>query len=242
MSSLVIEIPWENAPLPGSWFAAAGSPAIALVLAHGAGAGRDSPFMRHYAARIAEAGVPVLTFDFPYMAAGRKLPDKAPVLEAAFRAAVQTAARVAGPGVRGLAVGGKSLGGRMATHLAAAPATWPAGPPLVAAVAFGYPLKPPGPRASDRVSHLPRLSVPTLIVQGTRDTFGGPDDVRAATAAIPLVTIRPVPTGDHSLKTLASAGHRPADVEREITAEVAAWLLDRAPAEAAGTLTRPHSG
>lgn len=198
-----------------------------LVLAHGAGAGHTSPFIRRYAALIAEAGVPVLTFDFPYMAVGRKLPDKAPVLEAAFRAAVRIAARHGGPGLRAIAVGGKSLGGRMATHLAAAPEAWPEGPPLVAAVAFGYPLKPPGPRASDRVSHLPRLSVPTLIVQGTRDTFGGPDDVRAATAAIPAVTVRAVPTGDHSLKTLVSAGHRPADVERTLAAEVAAWLQAR---------------
>lgn len=232
MSSLVIEFPWENGVLPGSWWAAPADAAVVLVLAHGAGAGRESPFMRRYAALIAEAGVPVLTFDFAYVAAGRKLPDKAPVLEAAFRAAVRAAARRGGPAIRGIAVGGKSLGGRMATHLAAAPEAWPEGPPLVAAVAFGYPLKPPGPRASDRVSHLPRLSVPTLIVQGTRDTFGGPDDVRAATAAIPLVTVRPVPTGDHSLKTLVSAGHRPSDVEQEIAAEVAQWL--RARVEARG--------
>lgn len=227
MSPLVIAVPATDGPLPGEWFPAAATSGVAFVLAHGAGAGHRSPFIRRYAALIADAGVPVLTFDFPYMAAGRKLPDKSPILEAAFRAAVMAVPAHLDVPLAGIAVGGKSLGGRMATHLAAAPDAWPDGPPLVGAVAFGYPLKPPGPRASDRVSHLPRLAVPTLVVQGTRDPFGGPDDIRAATVSVPRVEVRDVPTGDHSLKTLASAGHRPADVERAIAAEVAAWLQAR---------------
>lgn len=227
MSPLVIAIPADAGVLLGEWFPAATPAPIALVLAHGAGAGHQSPFLRRFAAGIASAGVPVLTFDFPYTAAGRKLPDKAPVLEAAFRRAVMAAPGHAGGLLRGLAVGGKSLGGRMATHLAAAPDAWPAGPPLVGAVAFGYPLKPPGPRASDRVSHLARLAVPTLVVQGTRDPFGSPDDIRAVARTAPMIEVRDVPTGDHSLKTLVSAGHPPAAVERAVTAEVAAWLLAR---------------
>lgn len=233
MSPLVIAIQTEGGALPGEWFASPSrsSTPVTLVFAHGAGAGHRSPFMRRVAAGLAEAGVPVLTFDFPYMANGRKLPDKAPVLEAAFRRAVEAVRDHAGPGLRGIAVGGKSLGGRMATHLAAAPEVWPGGPPLVGAVAFGYPLRPPGPRASDRVSHLPRLSVPTLVVQGTRDPFGGPDDVRAAATAAPMVEVYPVETGDHSLKTLASTGRRPAETERRIVSDVAAWLLARVPGD-----------
>ena len=89
---------------------------------------------------------------------------------------------------------------------------------------FGYPLKPPGPRGGDRVSHLCRLAVPTLVVQGTRDTFGGPDDVRAAVGDAPHLTILPVETGDHSLKVLASAGRRQAEVEHDIIAAVHAWM------------------
>ena len=112
----------------------------------------------------------------------------------------------------------------MATHLAAQPDQWVCPVPLAGAVALGYPLKPPGPRGGDRVSHLRQLAVPTLVVQGTRDTFGGPDDVRDAVGAQPLLTILPVATGDHSMKVQASAGKPQAEVEREIVAAIAAWM------------------
>lgn len=227
MSSLVIEIPTDAGVLPGEWFESADPSSVAFVFAHGAGAGHQSPFMRRYATLIAAHGVPVLTFDFPYLAAGRKLPDRAPVLEAAFHAAALAGADRGGSTVRALVVGGKSLGGRMATHLAASPDTWVAPVPLVGAVAFGYPLRPPGPRASDRVGHLPRLAVPTLVVQGTRDPFGGPADIREAAVAAPMIAVYDVPTGDHSLKTLASAGRTAAEVEAQIAADVAAWIRAR---------------
>src|SRR6185436_11161395 len=113
---------------------------------------------------------------------GRRTPDRAPVLEEAFRHVIRAAA--AHPQIQAthLLIGGKSMGGRMATHLAAAPELWPTDlPPLDGVVALGYPLHPPGGRG-DRVSHLLRISVPTLIVQGTRDSFGGPGDVRTALA------------------------------------------------------------
>ena len=100
--------------------------------------------------------------------------------------------------------------------------------PLVAATAFGYPLRPPGPRGGDRVSHLARLSVPTLVVQGTRDTFGGPDDVRAATAGAPRVTVRPVETGDHSLKVTVASGQRQAAVDASIADDVARFVVTAA--------------
>jgi predicted alpha/beta-hydrolase family hydrolase len=173
-----------------------------LVLAHGAGAGASSPFMVRYAKALAARGIDVATFDFPYMAAGRKSPDRAPVLEEAFRRAVIDAARQR-PAAR-LFIGGKSMGGRMATHLAADPDAWPAeAPPLSGVIVFGYPLHPPGgpSKASpDRVSHLFRIRVPTLIVQGTRDTFGGPDAIRAAIAAgASTIDVFGVEGADHSL-------------------------------------------
>lgn len=224
MSSLVIAVPTAAGALPGEWFESAAPIGLAVAFAHGAGAGHRSPFMRRYAMLLAARGVHVLTFDFPYLAAGRKLPDRPPALEAAFRDAVDAAVGHGGAHVRGLVVAGKSLGGRMATHIAAQPDAWRATVPLVAAVAFGYPLRPPGPRGGDRVSHLARLSVPTLVVQGTRDTFGGPDEVRAATVHAPMVTVRDVPTGDHSLKLRASSGMPQAAAENAIADDVAAWL------------------
>ena len=225
MSSLVIDIAAGEPPLPATVFAADGVPdqGVVLVLAHGAGAGQASPFMRHYAALFAAGGVTVVTFDFPYMAAGRKLPDRPPQLERAFLA-VMTGALTHVPAARALFVGGKSLGGRMATHLAAAPERWPERVPMTGAVAFGYPLRPPGPRGGDRVSHLRRLGVPTLIVQGTRDTFGGPEAVRAEVGGVAHLEILPVASGDHSLKVLKSAGLAQADVDRDIVTRVTEWM------------------
>src|SRR5262245_39912040 len=99
---------------------------VLLVLAHGAGAGQQSPFMTNYAVGLAGRGLDVVTFDFPYLARGRKTPDRAPVLEAAFRAVVAGAASRADLAGSRIVIGGKSMGGRMATHLAAALETWPA--------------------------------------------------------------------------------------------------------------------
>ena len=170
-----------------------------LVLAHGAGAGQSHPFIVRYASGLAERGLDVVTFDFPYIQAGRRAPDRAPVLEEAFRRVI-TAAGVR-PELKGcrLFIGGKSMGGRMATHVAAAPDLWPAeAPALAGIVVFGYPLNPPGgpsKRSPDRVSHLPRIAVPVLIVQGTRDPFGGPD---AIDDAMPHANIHPVTGADHS--------------------------------------------
>lgn len=222
MSSLVIAHAGVPDALPADLTAATTPLGLTVVLAHGAGAGRRSSWIQRFAALFAEAGVDAVAFDFPYMATGRKLPDKAPVLEAAFLDAVDAAIAAMRP--RGVVVAGKSMGGRMATHLAAQPDRWRAAVPLVGAVAFGYPLRPPGPRGGDRVSHLRQLAVPTLIVQGTRDTFGGPDVVAADVGAVPRLEILPVPTGDHSLSVLRSTGRSQADVEREIVAQVVTWI------------------
>jgi uncharacterized protein len=229
MSSLVIPSTAAATSLPGELTGAtAPRSGVLVVFAHGAGAGQRSPFMRRVADLLAARGLDVLTFDFPYMAAGRKLPDRPPTLEAAFHDAVAAGVTALSGQVRAVVVAGKSMGGRMATHLAAQPEAWRAPVPLVAAVAFGYPLRPPGPRGGDRVSHLARLSVPTLIVQGTRDTFGGPDDVRAATADAPRVSVHPVGTGDHSLKVTAASGQRQDAVEAAIADAVATFVREAA--------------
>ena len=234
MSPLAFQIPSETEPINAVLYAAEG-PARAgalLVLAHGAGAGQASPFMTGYASELAVRGIDVVTFDFTYMARGRKTPDRAPVLEATFRAAVAGAAAQAP--VRGAAIfiGGKSMGGRIATHLAAEGAAWPAAVPrLMGVVVLGYPLAPPGGRRSgDRVSHLRGLRVPTLIVQGTRDVFGGPDEVREAVfaeGAAPPIDITPVQGGDHSFAVLKSSGREPAAVHGEIQDGIAGWVRRR---------------
>jgi predicted alpha/beta-hydrolase family hydrolase len=172
---------------------------VLLVLAHGAGAGQQHPFMVRYARGLAARGIDVATFDFPYMQAGRKAPDKAPVLEDAFRRAVVEATAQRAFKTHRLFIGGKSMGGRIATHLAAATDQWPEDAlRLDGVIVFGYPLNPPGgpsTRSPDRVSHLARITVPVLIVQGTRDSFGGPEHIRAA---MPHAHVYSVAGADHS--------------------------------------------
>ncbi len=202
-----------------------------LVFAHGAGAGQGHPFMTSYAGGLAARGITVVTFNFPYIEKRRRTPDRAPVLEEAFRKAVVGA--VARPETKGsnVFIGGKSMGGRMATHVGAYLDKWPDVAKPSGIIAFGYPLAPPrGKRTGDRVSHLKTLTVPTLVVQGTRDPFGGPDEVKEAVfegGATPAIEILPVEGGDHSFAVLKSKGRDQNAVHAEILDAVAAWIKAR---------------
>ena len=199
-----------------------------FVFAHGAGAGQAHPFMTSYAKALAARGVTVVTFNFPYMEQKRRTPDRAPALEDAFRRAISGAAeRPEAKGLR-LFIGGKSMGGRMATHLGANQDQWPDAPKPSGVIAFGYPLAPPrSKRTGDRVAHLKVLAVPTLIVQGTRDPFGGPDEVREAILdadPAPPIEVLTVEGGDHSFAVLKSSGRDQATVHAGIQDAVADWI------------------
>lgn len=164
-----------------------------IVLAHGAGAGQHHPWMRHVAAGLTARGFRVVTFDFPYVAEGRKLPDKAPVLEAAFAKAWADAAREAdGP----MIAAGKSMGGRIASMVAARGGFTPAPAGLIF---FGYPLHPPAKPQQRRDTHLPAIAAPMLFLHGTKDPFGTPEEMQALTARLPAATLHLVERGDHSL-------------------------------------------
>jgi predicted alpha/beta-hydrolase family hydrolase len=197
-----------------------------FVFAHGAGAGEAHPWMTAYARALAARGITVVTFNFPYMQQKRRTPDRAPVLEEAFRDAVKGA--LAEVKSSKIFIGGKSMGGRIATHLGASLEKWPDVPKPSGIIAFGYPLAPPrSKRTGDRVTHLKSLTVPTLIVQGTRDPFGGPDEVKAAVfedGATPPIDILPVEGGEHSFAVLKSSGRDQAAVHAEIQDAVAAWI------------------
>jgi predicted alpha/beta-hydrolase family hydrolase len=186
-----------------------------LVLAHGAGAGQQHPFMVSVARALAGKRVSVVTFDFPYIRERRKIPDRAPVLEAAFREVV-SAARESTPALP-LFIGGKSMGGRMATHLGAQGLDG-----LKGIVALGYPLHPPGKPDQPRVAHLPSITAPTLIVQGERDTFGTPDELRPVIKTMTaLVTLHVIASGDHSF-TVRSRKRE--DIFEEVTNAIVAWM------------------
>lgn len=170
------------------------SPAATLVLAHGAGVGENHPWMTRVASTLAERGITVCTFNFPYMEARRRAPDRAPVLEEAFVAIwTETARLSSGP----LFAGGKSMGGRIATQVAARGALDPAPAGIVC---FGYPLHPPGKPAERRDKHLPQIVVPLLFLSGTRDPFGSPDELRALAETLPTASLRLFEGGDHSIQ------------------------------------------
>ncbi|MFL6247178.1 MAG: alpha/beta fold hydrolase [Thermoanaerobaculia bacterium] len=163
-----------------------------FLFAHGAGGAMDASFMNVVARGLAERGIRVVRFEFPYMAARRTsnrrgAPDRQPVLLDTFRQVVEEH----GGGGK-VIVGGKSMGGRMASMIA----------DEVGArglLVFGYPFHPPGKPAQTRTAHLEHLRTPSLILQGTRDTFGTRDDVAAYTLS-PAIRIEWMEGGDHSLK------------------------------------------
>lgn len=223
MPAQPLQIPGDEAGVPSALLypSNASEPRGLLVLAHGAGAGQAHPFMVAFATGLAARGLDVVTFNFPYMQQQRRAPDRPPVLEEAFRRAI--AGAVAHPEVQGrrLFIGGKSMGGRMAVRLAASPEAWPSTlPALDGVIVFGYPLNPPGRQAPDRASHFEHLAVPTLIVQGTRDSFGRPEDIQKAA---PRIAVHGVDRGDHSFNIPKSAGDQTV-VHGQIMDTVTAWV------------------
>jgi predicted alpha/beta-hydrolase family hydrolase len=186
-----------------------------LVFAHGAGAGETHPFMTGYARALAGRGIDVVTFEFPYMAQKRRAPDRPPVLEQAFRDAV--AAARDGRGHHRVFAGGKSMGGRIATHLAT-----DAGLGLSGVLSLGYPLHPPGKVEQKRIAHFPDISVPWLIVQGERDAFGTPAELQPELAAVRTsVHLHVVSGGDHSL---AVRGRTTEDVRGEVVDAIVRFM------------------
>ena len=173
----------------------------ALVLGHGAGAGQRSPFMTSAAKALADRGIVTATFDFPYMTARRKVPDPAPVLEQAWRDAIAAARDE--PAFRGLPlfIGGKSMGGRIASQSAASGDL-----PIAGLVYLGYPLHPPGKPHQRRDAHLPSIAAPMLFVQGTRDAFGTAAEIRELLPRLQRAQLYEIEGGDHSFKVPAKAG------------------------------------
>jgi uncharacterized protein len=193
------------------------SPAAALVVAHGAGAGQGSPFMVRTAEGLAARGIVTATFDFPYMAARRSAPDRPPVLEQAWRDAIARA-RDETVGLP-LFIGGKSMGGRISSQVAAQGVDGIAG-----LVFLGYPLHPPGKPEQRRDAHLPAIREPMLFVQGTRDAFGTVEEIRELLPKLKRATVHEVTGGDHSFKVSGRGAPKPDAVLEAILDVVREWI------------------
>ena len=197
-----------------------------LVLAHGAGAGIEHPFMVTFGEYLSARGIDVVTFNFPYMEAGRRLPDPAATLEACYVRVLAELRHHAGVGRQPLFAGGKSLGGRIATHVAAQHADRVAS--LRGIVCLGYPLHPPGRPERRRDVHLAAIRVPMLVVQGSRDPFGSPDELRPLLAALPSsADLVVVEEGDHSFGVPKRMGLARGDVLAGAADAIASWIGSR---------------
>lgn len=193
-----------------------------VVLAHGAGAAMNSEFMAVVSSGLAAEGWWVWRFNFPYAQAGRKAPDKQATLEATWTE-VARLAEVEAP-ERAVILGGKSMGGRVASQVVAA------GAPAAGLVFLGYPLHPPGKPQQLRIDHLRSISVPMLFVAGTRDPFCPLPTLREATEQIPApVALEVIEGGDHSFKVRKSSGRTTAETWASIPSLVGAWVRTISP-------------
>lgn len=204
---------WNPAPARSD-----GSEPPCLILAHGAGAPMDSPFMQRMAQLLAAGGVSVLRFEFPYMAlrraqGGRRPPDRQPVLLESWRQVYSLVRPLVGGR---LAIGGKSMGGRMASLVADELGA-------DALVCLGYPFYAAGKPEKPRVEHLAELATPTVIVQGERDALGN----SAAVGEYLLseqIELFWLAAADHDLKPLKSSGHTHDDHLQTAADRVSAFL------------------
>lgn len=185
-----------------------------VLLAPGASASRDQPALVALDSALTASGLLVRRMDFPYRQAGRRAPDRQPVLVAAVVAEAASLATEAGVDPGAIVLGGRSMGGRMCSIAVAE------GLPAAGLVLISYPLHPPGRPERRRTEHFPTLAVPCLFVSGTRDAFGSPDELTAATAAI---------AGPVTHHWLEGKDHGMRGADAAVTAVVGSWLaqLDR---------------
>ncbi|MCO6439829.1 MAG: alpha/beta hydrolase [Nitrococcus mobilis] len=204
----------------GSWLIDGPESELSVVLAHGAGAPMDSEFMNVMAAGIAHHGLRVVRFEFPYMAARRRDGKKRPPdREAALLECWRGVLRELGAAERRV-IGGKSLGGRMASLIADELG-------VAGLICLGYPFHPPGRSERLRIDHLQSLQTPALILQGERDSLGWRDEVSGYPLA-PAIRLDWLPDGDHSFKPRQASGHTWADNLAQAVQRATAFI-DRLP-------------
>jgi len=195
---------------------------VTIVLGHGAGADQMSSFMRMAATGLAARGYDCLTFNFLYKEKGKSVPDPRARLESCYRAIIDAA--IANKKLKGnkLIIGGKSMGGRIASQVAAADSSG-----IDGLVFLGYPLHPPGRPEKMRDEHLPKIKAPMLFVQGSRDAFGTEDEIRAIIKKHRLpAELYVVERGDHSFKVPKSVAPQQR-VYEDVMDEVVKWTQSR---------------
>jgi predicted alpha/beta-hydrolase family hydrolase len=193
---------------------------VTLILGHGAGANQTSGFMVAFAAALAERGIDIVTFNSLYSEQGRRLPDRTAKLEGCWRAVIGSVRDRITSSTAKLALGGKSMGGRIASQVAARGIG-----DLAGLVFLGYPLHPPGRPDRLRAAHLGDVKAPMLFVQGSRDTFGTPAELQPIVSQLAApADLFVVEGGDHSFKVPKSTGVSQREIHSAIQDRIATWL------------------
>lgn len=206
-----MKLDWEGPSLTGEWSRPERDPSAVLVLTHGAGGDLGDPLLVAVAERLVAEGVATLRFNLPYREAGRRGPGSQRQSEDGYRAVVESV-RFRGPR---LFCGGKSYGGRIASHIAAE------GVPMDGLVLCSYPLHPPGKPHRLRDAHLADVGCPLLFVQGTRDPFATPDLLERTVRRLDRARLVWIEGGDHSLRVKG----RPArDVQDEVASAISRFF------------------
>lgn len=201
-----------------------GRAGLTVILGHGAGANQTSGFMRMFAKGLVARGLDVMTFNFVYMEQGRSVPDQKPKLEACFRAVINAALKHKKLKQNRLVVGGKSMGGRIASQVVAGDEAAPFKDEVAGLVFLGYPLHPPGQSTKLRVEHLPHVKKPMLFVQGTRDALGTPDEIHPHIKDLrPAAKIFKIEGGDHSFKAPKKFGVPQEQIYEDALNEIDRW-------------------
>ena len=199
---------------------------VTALLGHGAGASQDSGFLVMFASGLAARGFDVMTFNFVYMEQGRSVPDQKHKLESCFRAVIETAVKHRKLKNNRLLIGGKSMGGRIASQVAAAASEekTPLADQINGLVFLGYPLHPPGAPAKLRVEHLAQIRKPMLFVQGTRDALGTPEEIQPFVKGLrPAAKIHSIEGGDHSFKAPKKFGIPQEQIYETAMNEIVSW-------------------
>jgi predicted alpha/beta-hydrolase family hydrolase len=214
-----VTIPVEEARQVSGLLQAPRAAEACFVLAHGAGAGMEHPFMAGVANGLADRRIATLRYQFPFMERGTKRPDGPKLAQATVRAAVVEASRLF-PGLT-MVAGGKSFGGRMTSR---AQAETPL-PGVRGLVFLGFPLHPAGRPSDERAAHLFEVDIPMLFLQGTRDALADVRLLRKITERLgPCATLKLFEDADHSFHVPARTGRKDADIRAEMLDAIVGWL------------------
>ena len=198
---------------------------LTVILGHGAGANQTSGFMRTFAKGLASRGLDVMTFNFVYMEQGRSVPDQKHKLEGCFLAVIAAALKHKKLKNNRLILGGKSMGGRIASQVMAGAERESIAEEVAGLVFLGYPLHPPGQSNKLRVEHLEHIRKPMLFVQGTRDALGTPEEIKPFIKNLrPAATIYSIEGGDHSFKAPKKFGKPPDQIFDDAMNEIDSWV------------------